>query len=213
MPAAASFSAAHKGRIQNIRAATLRETKEERKPGVVILNFEDESVCYDKSQKEHLGYSGMKHVVLDITMHLASIEALTHVIYLSEHMEEYFELGHEYICDYSLNPSYTWVLAMSPIMAGILSKAECVEVDTTFRASIELEYLLNVVCFDYDSLLCKFFNTQQEFIQDFGIGGGRHAGLNKCIPITIIIIIIIGGALLHKCENLPLQGLWSLELG
>ena len=161
MPAAASFSAAHKGRIQNIRAATLRETKEERKPGVVILNFEDESVRYDKSQKEHLGYSGMKHVVLDImnSFHLTSIEALTHVIYLSEHMEEYFELGHEYICDYSLNPSYTWVLAMSPIMAGILSKAECVEVDATFRASIELEYLLNVVCFDYDSLLCKFFNT------------------------------------------------------
>ena len=198
MPAAASFSAAHKGRIQNIRAATLRETKEERKPGVVILNFEDESFRYDKSQKEHLGYSGMKHVVLDImnSFHLTSIEALTHVIYLSEHMEEYFELGHEYICDYSLNPSYTWVLAMSPIMAGILSKAECVEVDATFRASIELEYLLNVVCFDYDSLLCKFFNTQQEFIQDFGIGEGRYAGLNKCIPIIIIIIIIIiiGGA-------------------
>ena len=72
-------------------------------------------------------------------------------------MEEYADLGHDYICDYSLNPSYTWVLAMSPMMSGILSKAEFAEVDATFRASIELEYLFNVVCFDYDSLLCKLF--------------------------------------------------------
>ena len=33
--------------------------------------------------------------------------------------------------------------------------AEFAEVDTTFRFSIELEYLLNVVCFDYNSLQCK----------------------------------------------------------
>lgn len=34
--------------------------------------------------------------------------------------------------------------------------AEFVEIDATFKSSIELEYLLNVVCFDYNSLLCKF---------------------------------------------------------
>ena len=62
MPAAASLSAAHKGRIQNIRAATLRETKEERKPGVVKMKV----FATIKARKEHLGYSGMKHVVLDI---------------------------------------------------------------------------------------------------------------------------------------------------
>ena len=37
-------------------------------------------------------------------------------------------------------------------MATILSRADFAEVDATFRASIELEYLLNVICFDYDSL-------------------------------------------------------------
>lgn len=77
------------------------------------------------------------------------------MILISEHMEEYSELGHSYIRDYSLNPSFTWVLSMSPVMAGILSKAEFAEVDATFKASIELEYLFNVVCFDYDSLQCK----------------------------------------------------------
>ena len=74
---------------------------------------------------------------------------------ITEHMDEYAELGHNYICDYSLNPSFTWVLAMSPMMASILSKADFAEVDATFRASIELEYMFNVVCFDYDSLQCK----------------------------------------------------------
>lgn len=75
---------------------------------------------------------------------------------ITEHMDEYAELGHNYICDYSLNPSFTWVLAMSPMMASILGKADFAEVDATFRASIELEYVLNVVCFDYDSLQCKY---------------------------------------------------------
>ena len=40
-------------------------------------------------------------------------------------------------------------------MATLFSKAEFIEVDATFAASIELEYLLNVVCFDYETLQCK----------------------------------------------------------
>lgn len=76
-----------------------------------------------------------------------------------EHMEEYSKIGHEYICDYSLKPSLTWVLTMSPLMASILGKTEFIEVDATFKSSIELEYLLNVVTFDYTSLQCKFHNN------------------------------------------------------
>ena len=72
-----------------------------------------------------------------------------------DHMDEYATLGHQYACDYSLKPSFTWVLTMSPIMATLFSKAEFIEVDATFAASIELEYLLNVVCFDYETLQCK----------------------------------------------------------
>ena len=60
---------------------------------------------------------------------------------ITEYMDEYAELGHNYICGHSLNPSSTWVLAMSPMMASILSKADFAEVDATFRASIELEYM------------------------------------------------------------------------
>ena len=71
-------------------------------------------------------------------------------------MEEYGQCGHKYVRDYSLNPNFTWVLSMSPVMASILSKFEFVQVDATFKASIELEYLFNAVCFDYDLLQCKF---------------------------------------------------------
>lgn len=72
-------------------------------------------------------------------------------------MKEYAEHGHKYICDYSLNPALLWVLAMSPIMTDVIATAEFAEVDATFRASLELEYLLNVVCFDHDTLQCKLF--------------------------------------------------------
>lgn len=70
-------------------------------------------------------------------------------------MKEYGPLGHPYVCNYSLSPSFTWVLSMSPMMTEILGSAEYAEVDATFKASIELEYLFNVVCFDYRSLKCK----------------------------------------------------------
>ena len=59
LPAAASLSAAHKGRIKNIRAATLRESKNERTPGVVILTFEEESLKYDKQNEDRLGHTGI----------------------------------------------------------------------------------------------------------------------------------------------------------
>lgn len=51
LPAAASLAAAHKGRIKNVRAATLRDTREDRNPGVIILTFEEESLKYDKKMK------------------------------------------------------------------------------------------------------------------------------------------------------------------
>lgn len=126
LPAAASLAATHKGRIKNIRSAALRESKEERNPGFVILTFEEECLSLDRSLLAELGYP--------------------------EHMNVYSERGHSYIRDYSLNPSFTWVLSMSPMMASILSKAEFVEVDATFKASLELEYLFNTVCFDYELL-------------------------------------------------------------
>ena len=53
------MAAAHKGRVKNIRASTLRETKEERNPGVVILTFEEETIKYDKQQAELLGHPGL----------------------------------------------------------------------------------------------------------------------------------------------------------
>ena len=39
-------------------------------------------------------------------------------------------------------------------MSNIFSKAEYIEDDVTFRASVELEYLLNIITFDYESFKC-----------------------------------------------------------
>lgn len=58
LPAAASLAAAHKGKVKNIRASTLRETRELRNPGVVILTFEEETLQYDKQQSEQVGPQG-----------------------------------------------------------------------------------------------------------------------------------------------------------
>lgn len=88
LPAAASLAAAHKGRIKNIRAATLRETKEERNPGVVILTFEEEAVKYDRQHRDQLGYTG--------TSNITTTKMCTNVIFTNyaETLDEYAELGH-----------------------------------------------------------------------------------------------------------------------
>ncbi len=64
MPSVAFLAAAHKGRIKNIRATSLRETKEERNPGVVILTFESEALAYDKQQTQQLGHSGNNLIIV-----------------------------------------------------------------------------------------------------------------------------------------------------
>lgn len=76
-------------------------------------------------------------------------------------MEDYMELGHPYIRSYSLSPTCTfmWVLSMSPFMSNIFNKAEYIEVDVTFWVSVELDYLLNIITFDYESLKCKYVTS------------------------------------------------------
>ena len=69
LPAAASLAATHKGRVKNIRASALHDTKDSRNPGVVILTFENEAFAYCKRQAEELGNPGMsKYVVYDLML-------------------------------------------------------------------------------------------------------------------------------------------------
>ena len=57
-----------------------------------------------------------------------------------------------------LKSDQTWVLCMRPLMAKLLSESDFIEVDVTYKASVELvnEYLLNVVIFNYTTLKCEF---------------------------------------------------------
>ena len=45
---------------------------------------------------------------------------------------------------------------MRPLMAKLLSESDFIEVDITYKASVELEYLLSVVTFNYTTLKCEF---------------------------------------------------------
>lgn len=72
-----------------------------------------------------------------------------------EPLTEYAPLGHPYVADYSLSTSLNWVLTMSPIMAEVMSKAEFLEVDITYKASVEIEYLFNAVTFNYTTMKCE----------------------------------------------------------
>ena len=56
---AASLAATHKGKVKNIQAAVLSETKEVRNPGVVIHYFENKTTEYDKQSKEQMDGPGM----------------------------------------------------------------------------------------------------------------------------------------------------------
>lgn len=70
-------------------------------------------------------------------------------------LDQYKELGHPYVADFSISTGLSWVLSMSPIMSTVLGEAEFVEVDVTYKAAVEFDYLLNMVAFHYSTLRCK----------------------------------------------------------
>lgn len=77
-------------------------------------------------------------------------------LFVAHHLDDYMELGHPYIRDYMISSNLSWVLSMSPLMSTLLSEAEFAEADVTYKASVEFEYLFNMVVFNYTTLRCKF---------------------------------------------------------
>ena len=49
---------------------------------------------------------------------------------------------------------------MSPLMSKLFSDADCVVLDVTFQASVDLQYLMNVVTFNNDTLRCRYHITR-----------------------------------------------------
>ena len=75
--------------------------------------------------------------------------------FVGNHLNEYAALGHPYISSYSLTDSLNWVLCMNPLMAKLLSEADFIEADITYKVSVEIDYLFNVVTFNYATMKCK----------------------------------------------------------
>lgn len=55
-----------------------------------------------------------------------------------------------------LTSNLSWVLCMSPLMMKLLAEATFAEAYVTYKASVEFEYLFNMVVFNYTTLRCKF---------------------------------------------------------
>ena len=79
--------------------------------------------------------------------------------FVGNHLNEYAALGHPYISSYSLTDSLNWVLCMNPLMAKLLSEADFIEADITYKASVEMDYMFNVVTFNYATMRCKPCHT------------------------------------------------------
>ena len=133
IPGAASLAATHRGKVKNIRLTTLRDANQNVDHRTCILDFEKEAIAFDKKQRQQCADGG-------------------------EHLIEYASLGHPYIKDYSLTASLNWVLLMNPLMIDLLSRADFIEVDVTYKASVQFEYLLNAVTFNYTTMRCKSHN-------------------------------------------------------
>lgn len=134
VPGAASLAATHRGKIKNIRLSTLRDAKQNVDHRACILDFEKEAIAFDKQQGKQATNDG-------------------------EHLTEYASIGHPYVRDYSLTSTLNWVLLMNPLMIDLLSQTDFIEVDVTYKASVEFEYLLNAVTFNYTTMRCKL-NTK-----------------------------------------------------
>ncbi len=70
-------------------------------------------------------------------------------------LDYYSHVGHPYMHSYGIGENFTWVLTMSPLMSELLSVPDCIEVDITYQSAVELQYLFNVVSFNYHTMRCK----------------------------------------------------------
>ena len=95
----------------------------------------------------------MQYIGIDNSDRLLSWDIYSSV---GKALEKYSEAGHPYVRDFSIGPELAWVLTMNPTMCRVLNERDFVEVDVTYRIAVELEYLFNVVAFNYTTLRCKY---------------------------------------------------------
>lgn len=170
MPGASSLAATRRGKMKNLRMSVLRSCED---PRACILQCEKETLAHDATMKKTTQGKCTFRVLWNISMYEVGYICykLTYTALIREHeagtchfvncsntavhLDEYSQLGHPYIRGYSITSEISWVLSTSPLQAALLGKAECMEVDVTYRASVEFEYLLNAVVFNYTTLRCK----------------------------------------------------------
>ena len=58
---------------------------------------------------------------------------------------------------------------MNPLMSQVLHESEFIEVDITYHASVEMDYLFNVVAFKYTMMKCKLLILAITYIHAYTI--------------------------------------------
>lgn len=131
MPGAVSLAATHAGKIKNIVQAAKNETNIPSE--ACILNF-DRKIAdkHDATMKAKAGSE-------------------------SAHLDEYRKISRPYCRQYVLSPDLSWVLTMLPLQSQVFNDCDFVEIDATFHAATEMEYLLKVVAFNYTTMHCKLY--------------------------------------------------------
>lgn len=147
MPGAVFLAATHRGKIKNIQLATLRDTDMSQDPKACNLNFEKETISHDNATRQN--------------SHGIFYTLLIRLIYsmLGLHLDEYSSLGHPYVRDFQSTSQLLWVLCMSSLMSQLLSEADFLEANITYKVSVEFEYLFNAVIFNYKTLRCMLGTT------------------------------------------------------
>ena len=69
MPGAASSAANHRGRIKNLRLSTLRDSQQTCDARSYILQFEKDTLAFDKSMKHHVEGILHSYMVQVIILH------------------------------------------------------------------------------------------------------------------------------------------------
>ena len=131
-----SLSSCYISRV-TLRLSTLRDSQQNTDPQSSILDFEKETVAIDSAIK-----GKVEGTCVCMYMWLSTKQSL--FIHYRKQLEEYWTHGHPYPRGLSITGSRTWSLCMNPLMSQVLHESEFIEVDITYRASVELTYLFNV---------------------------------------------------------------------
>ena len=153
VPSTVSLTAAHKGKLKNIRNAVL--IKDNAPSVTVILNFEKWIYSCNQLQVQMKVCALTNAAIFRCQSLIIWLQCSTcwQCIILpwycsAPHMDRYGQLGRLCVEHHPLASGYNYAMLMNPWMAEVFRIADFIKIDVTFKVLPELSDLFNVVTFD-----------------------------------------------------------------